>query len=255
MSTSLRGMLGRGKPPVIGTVNVLGSIEAIELACHAGFDFVLVDWQHGSFDRNLMREAVRAIDAAGCIAMARPPAAVGVDLGSIEWLLDMGYRALLMPMVNTADEARAIVEAAYYAPCGKRSVASCRANIHYGKEYRQTINNELVVLAMIETVQAVQNAEQIAAIKGITGCFIGGGDLGVDMAGIDGEFDSKEFEQAIERVRQVTVAAGKVPAIAMNDPGGVRRRIEQGFELLTYATDLRFMNGALNHAHDEVRPV
>ena len=112
-----------GDNTAMGTVCVLGT-ESVELAGEAHFDFVLVDWQHGNFNRDLMREAVRALDATSCHAMARPPSH---DDYLLQWLLDMGYQSLLVPMVNTAEQARALVQASYYPPVGQRSQASCHS--------------------------------------------------------------------------------------------------------------------------------
>lgn len=231
----------------MGTVCVLGSIEAIELACQADFDFVLVDWQHGSFNRDLMREAVRGINATSCHAMARPPSH---DAYLIQWLLDMGYQSLLVPMVDTAEQARAIVEASYYPPTGRRSQASCRASVQFGPDYRQRINEHLILLAMIETVEAVENIDAISTTAGISGCFIGGTDLASAMGLAPGQPRSTEFEDAIDHVKRATIAAGKVPAIAANKSEEAVRRLDQGFKLVTLATDLRLLSNAFVHERE-----
>lgn len=124
-------------PTMLGTFCTLGSIEAVELACYAGFDFVIVDGQHGAFDAQGIGEALRAIQAAGCFPIIRPPVH---GLASVERLLDLGYPAMLAPMVNTPVQAGELVIATHYPPLGMRSQASCRASLCDGAVYRQSFD-------------------------------------------------------------------------------------------------------------------
>lgn len=112
-----------------GTFCCLGSIDALELALHAGFDFAIADAQHGGFDAGDMHEAIRAADAADGVAVARIPAN---GLAAVEGLLDVGYTSLLAPMVNTPEAAAELVDAVYYAPRGTRSISGCRASLCTG---------------------------------------------------------------------------------------------------------------------------
>ncbi len=249
MTNTLRSRLLAGDN-AIGTVCTLGSIEAMEIAAAAGLHFILADWQHGSFDRDLMREAVRAMDATDCHAIARPPSD---DLYLIQWLLDMGYLSLLIPMVNTPEQARAVVASSYYPPRGERSQATTRAALRHGSDYREHVNGELLVVVMIETVEAVDNIEAIAAIDGITGCFVGGTDLASSM-GIKGDKPAPpEFEAAVARVREATVAAGKVAAIAAPDGDKARSRIDEGFDMVTAGSDIRMLCTAMSAAMNGLR--
>lgn len=245
----LRDKLMSGQA-VVGTVCVLGSIESIEIAAAAGFDYVLVDWQHGSFDQNAMREALRALDAAGCPAMGRPPTPTGPW---IEWLLDMGYPSLLLPMVDTVQIAKTAVRAASYPPRGLRSQASARATIRHGVKYRDSVGDALMLTAMIESGEAVEQIESIANLDGIQGCFIGTTDLASSIGIRRGGASESELETMVERVRCATEAAGRIPGIAAPDPATAKRRIEQGFQLITLGTDLRFVTAGYGAAIDAVR--
>ena len=239
---TLRAGLQSGRTAV-GTVGVLG-VESIELSCAAGFDFVLVDWQHGNFNRDQVREALRAADAAGGHAMVRPPSHDGY---LIQWLADMGYLSLLVPMVNSADQAAAIVDASYYPPLGQRSQASCRASGRF-MDYRMAINDQLLLLMMVETVEAVENIDAIAAVNGVGGCFLGGTDLASSMGLKPGEAKPASFEHAIEKVRRTTKDAGKIAAIAAATPEEATHRFEEGFDVVTLTTDLRMLSNSLKHA-------
>jgi 4-hydroxy-2-oxoheptanedioate aldolase len=233
----------------MGTFCSLGSVEAIELTAHAGFDFVVVDWQHGSWGRRGMAEAVRALQGADCLAVARPPVQSPF---AVEWLLDMGYPVLLVPMVNSAEEARGMVEVAHYPPLGHRSQSSCRANLHFGSNYRQVFNQHFSLLVMIEHTRAVGCIEQIAAVSGVAGCFVGGTDLASSMA-VDGVVDAVAMEQATERVRAAVVRAGKIAGIAVRTVEEARRRIEQGFRFIALASDRRILASALESACGSIR--
>jgi 2-keto-3-deoxy-L-rhamnonate aldolase RhmA len=241
ITNPLRERLMSGKCAV-GALAVLGSLESLELAALAGFDFVAVDWQHGSFDQASMRNAARALDAAGCSAMARPPAA---QTHLIEWLMDMGYRSLLLPMIDTADQARAAVSAALYPPRGMRSQARCRAAIHGGPDYRETCNDAALIVAMLETPAAVAQAGDIAAVDGVDCVFIGAGDLASTMGATP---ESAEFERSIDQVLHATLDAGKIAAIVAHDVDAVRRRAEQGFRLFTFGSDMRILSNGYEDA-------
>ena len=244
ITNCLLGQLRSGRRAV-GTVCVLGSVPAMEVAAVSGFDFVLVDGQHGELDHLLIGQALRALDAASCHAIARP---ADHDPAMIQRLLDMGYQSLLLPMVNTAAEAEAIVRAACYPPRGERSQASCRATVRFGPTYRNSINDHLLLLAMVETTESLAQVEAIAATEGVAGCFIGTTDLASSMGIAPAADGPPSLERAIEAILQASRAAGKVAAIATPDGATARRRIEQGFQVVALGTDLRMLTSAFREA-------
>jgi 4-hydroxy-2-oxoheptanedioate aldolase len=225
----------------LGTVCIFGSSFSIECAAHAGYDFVLVDGQHGEFDRPRMAEAVRALDATDCLAMARPP---GHEPHAIEWLLDIGYSTLLVPMVHTALQAQSVVDAAYYPPAGKRSQAGVRAEVRGGPEYRRRSNDDVFLFLMIETVEGLENVEAIARIEGVSGIFIGTADLASSMGVLPGQPMPPEYNDALARILEVTRAAGRIAAQASPNAADARLRIQQGFQLVTIASELRLLSEA-----------
>ena len=227
------------KSRLFGTFCALGNVDAVELACHAGFDFVIVDGQHGTFDGRGLREALRAIQATGCFPIVRPPVN---GFSVVEGLLDIGYPAMLVPMVNTLDQAKSVVRAVHYPPMGQRSLAPVRAHLHHGPTYRQEFNQDFTLLVMIEHIDAVQHVEQIASLPGVSGCFIGPTDLASSMT----EERVGEMEQVIERVRAATAAAGKIAGIATPSVDAARRYAAQGFQFITVTTDRRLLSDALS---------
>lgn len=232
----LKAMLLAGEP-AYGPVCTQGSVDSVEIAAHAGFDFVFVDGQHGGFNRESIREAARAVQTTQTTPLARVSASC--DAGQIEYLLDSGYPALTFPMVNTARQAQRLVDAAYYPPLGHRSIGNCRATLYFGDDYYDKFNAELLLMVIIESIQAVQNIDEIMSIDGISGCQIGTSDLSASL-GLPrtklGGTDSKELDDAIARVCDATVAAGKIPGIYVNTPQQAQARVAQGFRyiVITY---------------------
>lgn len=224
--------------PMIGTFCCLGSVDAVELACHTGFDFVVVDGQHGSFGGGGMGEAIRAADAAGCMAIARIPAN---GFESVERLLDLGYTALMVPMVNRADQAARAVEAAYYAPVGQRSASGCRAMLDPDEDYRSVFNDRFALIVMIEHVDAVARADEILSVPGVSAGFVGPTDLASSLR----EAGQGDLDDAIATALAAGKAAGKPMGIAARSMADARRHAEQGFRFVAVGTDRRLLQTAL----------
>jgi 2-keto-3-deoxy-L-rhamnonate aldolase RhmA len=222
----------------IGTFCGLGSIDTVELACHAGFDFVVVDGQHGSFDLTGLVHALRAVDAAGGLPIVRLPAN-GLDL--VEPLLDAGYPALLAPMVNNPETASAIVNTAYYPPYGCRSRSSCRASLRQGADYPQTFNREFALIVMLEHCKAIKYATEILAVPGVTAGFVGTTDL---TASLEAEPDNQDIESLLVQILKAAEIAGKPVGIAAKNAEQARKFISQGFNFIILGTDRRLLMSA-----------
>jgi 4-hydroxy-2-oxoheptanedioate aldolase len=234
---------------VVGTFCGLGSSDVVEIASRAGFDFVVVDWQHGTFSQQSACEALRAMQGTDTLAVIRPP--VG-GLFAIEWLLDMGYLTVLVPMVSTLEQAQALVQAAYYPPQGRRSQSTCRANLVYGPDYWQEFNRELSLLVMIEEAQAVEMVGEIARTPGVAGCFVGVTDLGSSLQAA-GQTGAEQLERAVEQVRVACLEVGKIAGIAAPSVEEARRRVAQGFQFITLATDRRLLTQTFQQASGAIR--
>lgn len=220
---------------LIGTFCTL-SVETVELACHSGLDFIIIDAQHGAFDRLSLLHALRIADATDCLPIVRLPA-YGMML--VEPLLDAGCMTLLAPMVNTAAEARALVSAACYPPRGQRSQSGCRAAMRGGADYRERFNDDLSLLLMIEHIAAVEQIDEILRVPGIAGCFVGPTDLGSSLAQ---QADAgRALQEAIERVRRATLGAGKVVGITAGHGEQAVQRRRDGFQLVTASVDRKLL--------------
>jgi len=235
-NTTKQHML-EGKPS-IGTVIVLGSAVAGELLARAGFDFVVVDNQHGGWDAMTSMHAFRGICLESTLPMAR---VAGNDFTAIGQLLDRGALGIIVPLVNSADEARAAAYAARYPSRGGRSWWPLLAGF-YGPDYDRWIDAELFLSVQIESAQAVDQAEEILSVEGVDGCWIGPVDLARSM-GVDPSTPAgaTALEAAILRVLEACRATRKIPGIHCPDTDDVRYRIEQGFLFVTVGSDASFV--------------
>ncbi len=233
-NTAKRRML-EGKP-AIGAAMALGAPIVGEALSQAGFDFVLVDNQHGFWDDDGTMLAFRSI----CLGEAVPMARVRQnDFYAIGRLLDWGALGIVVPMVNSAEEAAAAAYAMRYPPRGGRSVGASGASF-LGEDYERRINDEVFLAVQIESIRAVERAEEILAVEGVDGCWIGPADLsnsmGVDRSTPEG---AEAVESAIMRVLEACRKTGKIPGIAAGDDA--RYWIDRGFLFVTAASDIGYV--------------
>ena len=214
----------------------LGSPLAAECLSLAGFDWVLVDHQHGEWDPERAMLAFHSI----CLGSATPMARVGKnDYYLIGNLLDRGALGIVVPMVNSPEDAQAAAQAMRYPPMGRRSAGAFGTALH-GDDYLQAANEEVFLAVQIETREAMEQAEAILSTDGVDGCWIGPTDLAFSMGVMMG---SAEHEAAIQRVLEVCRKIGKVPGIAAGMD--FERRIAQGFRFVTNGSDALYVrNGA-----------
>ena len=230
LNTAKRRML-EGKP-AIGAASGLGAPLAAEILSQAGYDFVLVDNQHGAWDDGSTMLAVRSI----CLGPAVPMARVRQnDYAAIGRLLDSGMLGIVVPMVNSAEEAQAAAYAARYPPRGGRSAGPFGAGF-YGADYARQVDDEVFLAVQIETAQAVHRAEDILAVEGVDGCWVGPGDLantmGVDLNTPEGR---QAHESAIMEVLEACRRTGKIPGIAAGDRAPYW--LDRGFLFVTAVSD------------------
>ncbi len=212
----------------------LGSSLAAEILAHSGIDFLLLDTQHGSFGPDSTIAALLAMSAGAATPMAR---VARNDYTLIGRLLDEGALGIVVPMVNTAEDARAAAEACRLPPRGTRSWGWGRAS-RYGADYADAIDDEVFVVVQIESQQAVENAEAILSVSGIDGCWVGPADLALSLGLRPAAAATDErHQQALEQVIAACRDTGKIPGLACSSPEEARRRAEQGFRYLTAASD------------------
>lgn len=160
-------------------------------------------------------------------------------------LLDAGVLGIVIPMVDTVEEARAVAAACRYPPAGERSFGWGRA-FAYGDEYTDWINDQLFVAVQIESVQAVEVVEAIMAVPGIDGCMVGPQDLALSMGFHPREISKRgEHARALERVVQACRNTGKIPGIDTGGggPESAPKHVAEGFVFIPMGSDVKFLTG------------
>lgn len=220
---------------------------------NAGCDFVLFDTEHSGFHNETIKSALRYFEAAGLPAVVRVPSK---EYHHVARALDMGAAGLMVPMVNDAGEARAILDAMKYVPQGRRGVALGVAHDHYSAgavlDNLAAANARTTLFAQIETAAGVENAEAIAALDGVDCLWVGHFDLSCSL-GIPGQFDHPKFTAAVARTIAACRAHGKAVGRLVPDTAQGISLHRQGFDFICYSGDVWLLQSALKAALDEIR--
>ena len=198
-----------------------------ELCATAGFDWLLVDGEHGPNDLRSMLGALQAVASYPVNPVVRIPQG---DATLIKQVLEIGAQTLLVPMVEDAEQARGLVRAMRYPPHGVRGVGSGLARSSRwsaDSSYLQTANERMCLLVQVETVSALSRIDEIAAVDGVDGVFIGPVDLSASM-GLLGQPGHPTVRAAIEQAFKRILAAGKAPGILSVDESLAHQYIELG---------------------------
>ena len=213
-----------------------------EIMCRAGFEWLVIDMEHAPIGVHEASRLIRVIDLAGLPALCRLPSN-NPDIAKA--VLDAGAAGIIVPTIESGEQARKAVDAAYYPPRGKRGVGLGRAQA-YGsgfEEYRRRAEESLVVIVMIETAAGVKNVESIAATPGIDGLLIGPYDLSASL-GLPGAVDHAEVRAAIARVRTACLDAHVPIGIFGLTAEAVKPYVEQGFTMIVAGVDAVLLGNA-----------
>jgi 4-hydroxy-2-oxoheptanedioate aldolase len=233
----LRQKLARGQS-VIGPLlqELPASPDLVEFMAAAGFDYVIIDGEHGGVSVELCRELVRAAEAFGICALARVPSA---DPARILAFLDQGVQGIVLAHCNTAADAEALVRAVKYPPRGIRGAASGSRAARFGysgspREHVESANRETLCFGLIEEPRAIPNVGAMLQIDGFDGCFLGAGDMSLTL-GLEyyGRTPAHpEVQRLIDQVREETLAAGKLVLSPAGSGAAAHALIEQGVQLV-----------------------
>ena len=219
----------------------------------AGCDFALLDCEHSGFGFETVKSVLRYMQAADLPTIVRVPSK---EYHHIARAADMGAEGVMLPMVGSAKEARAILDCLKYHPEGRRGVALAIAHDRYlpgpTLDKLAAANRTTTLFAQIETREGVDNAEAIAAVDGVDCLWVGHFDLSASL-GIPGQFDHKDFTDAVKTVIKACRKHGKsagrlVPTV---DEGVAFQ--EQGFDFICYSGDVWALQGAVQQALSEIR--
>ncbi|MEX2173016.1 MAG: aldolase/citrate lyase family protein [Pirellulaceae bacterium] len=238
-----------------GTWLSLGDLYATRVLARLGFDWLTLDIEHSAIDWSQAATIFGAIADAGCVPLARVPE------GShhyIKRVLDAGAWGIVVPMVDTVEQARLAIAAAYYPPTGNRSVGGGMHSMNFdataGDYYAQANDNILVVL-QTESPRGVENAAAIYSLPGVDAIFIGPNDLRFQMRAADGTFPTpQQHEAAIQQVIAVGKKVKCPTGIHAMDPKNALERAAQGMQFIAVGSDLRMMTQEAQWTLEVLRP-
>ena len=253
MRSRLKDLLDEGKP-AFGAQLRFGSPAVAELAGLAGFDWLLIDTEHAP----QTPVSVQAQIQAACCTPATPVVRVTrTDPDLIKLYLDMGAMGIVVPFVNTPEEAKTGADACRYPPRGTRGWGPHRA-AGYGlfeEEYTAGIDDAVVYLPIIESAEAVENIDAIMGVEGVDGCIVGPVDLCISL-GVPFRFDHPKYLDALRRVREAGQRTGKPvghPLLGpVDDEENVRRQVAAGVRLLLVGGDEPVLKDGFRRAVEEL---
>ncbi|MSR12995.1 MAG: 2,4-dihydroxyhept-2-ene-1,7-dioic acid aldolase [Gammaproteobacteria bacterium] len=227
----------RQREVLIGTIASLASPEAIEVLAGCGFDWLFLETEHAPVGPAELQHLIIAAHGLPCVVRLPNHDEIGIKRA-----FDAGAAGIIVPQVNTAEQAAAIVAGAKFPPQGRRGVGVARAN-GYGyavAEYVARANDETAVIVQAEHIDAVHNIEAIVQVPGLDSVFVGPYDLSASMGRL-GQLDHPEVVAAIKRVADVTLAANLTLGFFATSPEWVIPRIAAGFTFIACGVDTLFL--------------
>mgnify|MGYP003733961029 CR=1 FL=1 len=224
----------------MGSWMQLPNASVAEIMGKAGYDWIVVDLEHGSFNIETLVNVNRAIELGGAAPFVRLP---NIDPKTIKDSLEAGARGLIFPMVESLEQLENAINWSLYPPLGTRGVGYSRANL-FGKQFDEYYQNssELVFVAQIEHINAVKNLGSILTAKHLDAIIVGPYDLSASM-NLTAQFDHPEFKAAIESIKSQAVA-NNIPLgmhVVQPDSSELQSKIDEGYQFIAYSLDAVFL--------------
>ena len=229
------------------------SAHTAEAMAHVGFDWLCVDMQHGAIDYADAVGMMRAISTTETVPIVRVP---WNDSATIMKVLDAGAYGVIIPLVNNREEAERAVWACRYPPVGGRSSGPTRAAMYGGADYQRGANQEIAVICMIETAEALENLDEILAVEDVDCAYIGPSDLAYAL-GLEptGDNADPKHQQTVLQILEACQRHGVAPGVHTSSLEYTTKWLEAGFQMVTLGADVAFMlrqaNGDLRVAREQ----
>lgn len=228
----------------------MGSNVSAEIVSNSGFDWVLVDLEHGIGTETHVFSQLQAIGDEGAVPLVRVES---FDVARVKRVLDVGFRGIMFPQIQNADEARTAIANMYYPPVGRRGFAKMTRATRFGKDfdaYYEFAKSGLLGIIQIETLESLNHLDEIAAIDGVDVLFLGPADMSLAL-GVFGQWDHPLFVNAVKAIGNAANKAGKAAGALFFDLKEYEFYYENGFKFLASGSDMTFLrNGATKVAHD-----
>lgn len=240
-TNQVKKALAAGKPQV-GSWLSFGNVFSARLMARVGFPWLTVDMEHSPIDWQTASLMFAAIAESGCVPLARVPRG---DHDHIKRVLDGGAMGIVVPMVNTVDEAKAAIAAAKLPPEGNRSIGGSIAPLNYDTtagEYFENINDNVLVVLQTESPEGVNNAQDIYSLPGVDAIFVGPNDLYWQMKSAGKpEPAPEQFEEMLQRVLAAGKKCGTPVGLHVQSVEDVRKRVAEGWQFLALQSELKMM--------------
>jgi 4-hydroxy-2-oxoheptanedioate aldolase len=246
--TKQRAQAGK---PALGTMCNAASPLIAEWLGHSGYDFIVVDLQHGENNLDSVSVMLQALSSTPATPIVRVPANVPMY---IQRVLDLGAYGVIVPLVNTRAQAEAVVESIRYAPAGARSWGPVRGAIYGGADYFTQSAATLLTLVMIESAEGLRNARDILSVDGVDGCFVGPADLNISL-GFSPDLAQlpRQTEDGVEVICAAAHEAGKIAGIHAFSVDDAKHRLAQGFRVITVMAETRMIRAGAAQALSALR--
>jgi len=229
-----------------------GSPVVTEMAGQAGFDFVILDTQHSSLSPYgaEFENCMRAAYAADVTPFGR---AVWNDPGQILKILDAGAKGIIVPQINTREDAELLVKAARYAPQGRRSYCPNVWAVRHEKSSRfwQKSNEDIIVMPLVEEKEGFDNLEEIVAVEGVDGIYFGPVDLSVAI-GLEGNCEDQIIWDKLEQVVKLCHSYGKIAANLAWNMQSLKRSLDMGVQFISFSTDISILSNAYQSSIENI---
>ena len=238
----LRARWAAGEPAIGGWLSIPSQLTA-EAAASADLDYVCIDMQHGLIDFSDAVHMLPAVTLGGVTPIIRIPEN---STANISTALDAGAIGVIIPLVNTVEEAVAVVASCRYPPVGERSYGATRAAAVEGPDYYDRANDEVVCIPMIETLEAIDDIDNILSVSGIDVAYVGPSDLSISMGYRPGT-EAEPFLAMLDRIVEACNRHGVVPGIQAS-PATAPDRLARGFRMVTVVSDILVFRVAVDLA-------
>lgn len=235
----------RAKQKSTGIWSNLPDIHLAELLGRSGADWICFDLQHGLMDYSALTHLLPAVCGLPITPLVRVAANQPEQIGKA---LDVGAHGVIVPMVNTAEEAHQAATACRYPPDGLRSCGPMRDSMLEGFDYLESANNEIACIAMIETTDGLANVDSIAGVDGVDALFVGPMDLCYGLGLTPGDFDNPKFRDAIAAILAACESNQCAAGMFGYTPALAAKSLAEGFDFASIGTDISFARTGMSQA-------
>jgi len=219
----------------------------------AGYDFVFIDMEHGNYNMETVADLIRGAKSAGMATIIRVPR---LETFFISRVLDAGAEGIMVPMTSTKEQAEEIVRYSKYTPLGQRGFGNQTGQTDYRPlktlDFMKEANEHTLIVAQIETREAIENVDSILSVEGIDVGLIGPNDLSISL-GIPDQMRSEILTKAIDKVVEMAKKKGKATGIHIANIEALRKWRSKGMTVLAYSTDIGFMYNASKSSLEELK--